>query len=308
MLFPLVVPSETSYAGCYVFWVSNSACILLFGLCCRLMLRKKPDRINADTSLTSLLTHIRIRGWSQFWLCCAFLSTIFSFALLLFRTKEVLCLVFTVLYLMLLLVITLKIEFSVRRAQQHYNRTETPVILSDEDDFWWNGVLYYNKSDSSLLVNKRVGMGTTINAAHPAGKVVLGFTLLLLLSLPLFGIFLIQEEFTDVRVELTRDQVCAYHTSLEYAVPLEHITECRLLTELPDTSKNSGTNMTRVYKGSFSVKGIDKRARLCLNPETDLFLLLFADGKTYLFRMGENDDASRQALLEIYQTITERLP
>lgn len=66
--------------------------------------------------------------------------------------------------------------------------------------------------------------------------------------------------------------------------------------------------MTRVYKGSFSVKGIDKRARLCLNPEADLFLLLSADGRTYLFSMGRADGVSRQALLEIYQNITERLP
>lgn len=230
MLYPLAVPSETSYAACYVIWGSNSACILLFGLCCRFLLRKKPDRINADTSLTSLLTRIRIRGWSQFWLCCALLSILFSFALLLFRTNTALYLVFTVLYLMLLLFVTLKTEFSVRRTQQHYNRTESSVILSDEDDFWWNGMFYYNKSDSSVLVNKRVGMGTTINAAHPAGKAVLGFSLLFLLSLPLLGIFLIREEFTDVRVELSGEQVCAYHTSLEYAVPLEHITECRLLT------------------------------------------------------------------------------
>lgn len=308
MLYPLAVPSETSYAACYLIWGSNAACILLFGFCCRFLLRRKPDRVNADTALTSLLTHIRIRGWSQFWLSCSWLSVVFSFALLLFHANEVLYLVFTVLFLLLLCFVTLKTEFAVRRAQQHYNRTEPSVILADEDDFWWNGILYYNKSDSSFLVPNRIGMGTTVNAAHPAGKAFLGFALLLLLTLPFFGISLIREEFTDVRVELTEDQVRAYHCSLEYAVPLDHITECRLLTELPATSKNSGTNMTRVYKGSFSVKGIDRRARLCLNPEADLFLLLSADGRTYLFSMGENGDASRQALQEIYQAITERLP
>ena len=33
------------------------------------------------------------------------------------------------------------------------NETQECVILADEDEFWWNGIAYYNKNDSSILVN-----------------------------------------------------------------------------------------------------------------------------------------------------------
>lgn len=303
MLYPLVVPQEGSIVSFYTICATNSACIVLFYFCYRFMLRKKSDRINADTTLTMTLTRIRVYHWERFWLLCAWLIAFYSFAALLIDRPLPLFIAATVLFTFLLIAGAAKAELAVRNAQQHYNKTQDSVILVDEDDFWWNGIAYYNKNDSSIIVNSRVGFGSTLNLAHPFAKIFTGFSFLLLLSMPFLGIWMMKEEFTDVRIELGEASVQAFHLGLEYEVPLEDIVSCELLSELPKTSKNAGTDFSTVYKGSFSVSGIDKNCRLCLNPNADLFLVLRTASKTYIFSMGNNEDASLERFMEIYKAV-----
>lgn len=303
MLYPLVVPQEGSILSFYILCVTDSICIVLFYLCYRFLLRKKSDRINADNTLSMTLTRIRVYHWGRFWLLCSWLTAFYSFTVLLLDSPIPLYIAATLIFTFLLIVVSAKSEFAVRKAQQHYNETQECVILADEDDFWWNGIVYYNKNDSSVLVNNRVGFGSSLNLAHPFSKIFTGFSLLLLLAMPFLGVWMMKEEFADVRVELGETSVKAYHLGLEYEIPLDDIISCELLTELPRCSKNVGTNFPRVYKGSFSVSGIDKNSRLCLNPKASLFLLLRTANKTYLFSMGKNDEASLQQLREIYEAI-----
>lgn len=49
-------------------------------------------------------------------------------------------------------------------------RGDAPKIGSDSH--WKGGIIYWNPQDSSLFVEKRVGVGWTINAAHPLAWVI----------------------------------------------------------------------------------------------------------------------------------------
>lgn len=44
--------------------------------------------------------------------------------------------------------------------------------IESSDENWIYGFIYYNKSDSSLIVEKRLGAGWSMNMAHPLGKAV----------------------------------------------------------------------------------------------------------------------------------------
>jgi uncharacterized membrane protein len=46
-----------------------------------------------------------------------------------------------------------------------------------EGSKWVAGVIYYNSQDPALFVDKRFGLGQTINFAHPRARVYLGFFL-----------------------------------------------------------------------------------------------------------------------------------
>lgn len=55
--------------------------------------------------------------------------------------------------------------------------------IPDEDKYW-GGFIYNNPKDKRFMVEKRVGIGTTVNFAHPAGKAfVIGTILILLVTI-----------------------------------------------------------------------------------------------------------------------------
>ena len=80
--------------------------------------------------------------------------------------------------LMAIVAIAIKTQLSV---EKRYER-DTDLELLDDDDCWILGMFYYNPNDTRLNVEKRFGYGGTVNVAHPAGKVILIATAILLLG------------------------------------------------------------------------------------------------------------------------------
>ena len=80
--------------------------------------------------------------------------------------------------LMVIVVIAAKLQAAV---EKRYER-DTDLELLDDDDCWILGMFYYNPNDTRLNVEKRFGVGGTVNIAHPAGKVIMIITAILLIG------------------------------------------------------------------------------------------------------------------------------
>ncbi len=57
----------------------------------------------------------------------------------------------------------------------------TTYVHYDDDRFWKGGILYYNPNDPKMLVDKRFGIGWTLNFARPS--VWIGLAILILIAL-----------------------------------------------------------------------------------------------------------------------------
>lgn len=304
MLFPLVVPTKESNFLLYFIILMNAFCILLFYVCYRFMYRKKSDRINSDITTTKNLTRIRKYYWCRFWLMMSWLTALFSFGAIFIYSATLFFLILTMIYSLVVLIYTIGVEVKLRNMQQRFNQNEPSEILVDEDDYWPLGLLgtyYYNKNDNNNFVNARVGFNTTVNVAKPFGKWLMIFCAIIILSMPLFGVWLIVDEFSTVEIVLTENSIEAHHTGIEYEIPLEDIISYELLSELPKISRTAGTGLDNVAKGIFSVKGIGTNCRLCLYPKAELFLLIETEEQIYLFGM-ENTEQMQQ----IYHTLTQK--
>lgn len=44
------------------------------------------------------------------------------------------------------------------------------ILYTDDDEYWINGTTYNNPNDRSVMVPKRLGIGTTINIGTKTGK------------------------------------------------------------------------------------------------------------------------------------------
>lgn len=297
LLYPLVVPSDLSPAPILIICGTNAISIVLFYFCYNFMFRKKSDRINTNPDLTANLTRVRTYYWGKFWLVMSWFCAVFSFSALLNQNLEVFFLIASAVLCIGTLIVTMYIEFRIRSIQQKLNLAQPSEILVDEDDFWPYGAFYYNKNDSNNIVNNRVGMGTTMNLAKPAGKWMTGISLLIILALPFMGVWMMTEEFSEVRIELTDTKLTATHAASSYAVELDNIDSVELLTTLPKCSRNWGTAMETILKGDFSVSGIDPHCTLCVDTEAECFLLIRTiDGEYYLF--GSDNDWLMEELFE----------
>lgn len=247
-----------------------------------LIYRQRTDAVNDDRDLTAALTRVRRYNWNKFWLLSAWLTASYSLAVWLFGDSMMWYLIWTLVYSIVLLVASVQTEFAARRAQQRLTQNRLTAPTVDEDEYWLWGQIYYNPNNNHTFVNERVGIGMSMNMARPAGKMLMGFCVLLLLAMPLMGVWFMAEEFTPVTMTFTGNAVVMKHIGEEYTVELKDVTRAELLTALPETHKMVGTNMKNLLKGNFSVEGIGS-AKLCLDPNDEEFLILETAEETYLF-------------------------
>ena len=132
------------------------------------------------------------------------------------------------------------------------------------------------------------------NLAKPLAKVVYAISVLMLLALPLVGVWAMGEEFAPVTVSVAEQAVIARHNGSEYAVLLDDVTEAKILPQLPRTWKQSGSSMPNLCKGRFTVEGYGT-CRVCLDPNAEAFLLLQTQDDTWIF---SSDEAALQQILE----------
>lgn len=58
----------------------------------------------------------------------------------------------------------------------------------DEDRCWKGGLIYINREDPSIFVEKRFGVGWTLNLGNPRGYIVLFLPLAILLLISIFSL------------------------------------------------------------------------------------------------------------------------
>ncbi|MGE4484866.1 MAG: hypothetical protein AB7C97_07125 [Oscillospiraceae bacterium] len=274
-------------------YLTDAAIVALFYFFYRIIFRQRADVVGGDARLNIALTAVRRHSWSAAWLWTAWLTGLFSLGVWRFLYKPLPLIIMALVYSTVLIYIVLRAEFKTRAAQQKLTEKSGLSSYADEDDYWINGMFYYNPNDSHVMINKRIGFGATINVASIWGKTIIAFSVLCLMALPLTGIWMMQEEFTPVIIETDDLGIRAYHLSKEYDIAYGDIYSAELLNELPDATKVNGTAFGTLLKGKFIVPDLGV-CQVCLNPEVPPFILIYAKSGTYI--LGAEDTAQTQAI------------
>lgn len=94
--------------------------------------------------------------------------------------------IFAILVLVIVLVVTLGQSGS----RVKVNKENKEIVDTDDDEHWKLGVFYVNKEDPSLFVNKRFGIGMTLNFGNKLSLVFIGFILIIILAAALLPVLL----------------------------------------------------------------------------------------------------------------------
>lgn len=254
-----------------------------------LMDRQKTEVISKNSDININFNRAKKHIWASFWLWISWLNTALAFAVwmliehILFNT--VLFIIATIVYSVIIIYLSLhscmKIN-KVRHKAISEMKEDSDQLQTDDDANWIYGMVYYNPNDSTFMVDKRIGIGSTVNMANSAAKWISGIIVVSLLLVPLISIFTIFEEFTPIGLEVSNNQIIAQHIKKEYTINLDDIKDTKLLTKLPSADRLNGTGMNTLEKGLFDVDGYG-HCKLCLNPENSCFIVVKANGTTYIF-------------------------
>ena len=264
--------------------------------------KQKTAIISTNSEVNINYTRAGKNLWKNFWVCCAWINTVYMaslvFALDADKGLSKIFVVATVAYVLLTAVL---LVWAIKKKQKLDVRYRAYMDLQqpDADDNWIWGMFYYNPKDKHTMVEKRVGMGTTINLATLAGKVLAVFCSIWILAIPVADVWVILTEFTPIRLEIREDRLVASQIGEDYSIPVIIVEDVTLLTELPKWSKVSGTGMEELKKGTFRIPEVGK-CEVFLNPTNNVFIRFEAAGTVY-YMSGVDDEET----MSVYEMLVE---
>lgn len=159
--------------------------------------KKSGIKINAVNKKRSRAQQLLFRKYTSWFL---FITTLLSTILLSFLQLTIihdhlgnatlrLTIPFGFLFILLLLTITYAVKVGQSGARLKINVTDEEmegITNYDDDTFWKAGLFYVNKDDPSVFVEKRFGIGWTLNYGNPFGYLILFIPLVIIIVITLF--------------------------------------------------------------------------------------------------------------------------
>ena len=277
----------------------------IFGWAGLWMDRQRQKVVSSDSQVNLNYNRARRMLWKKFWILMAWLTTAltvaFGGATVVDADAGMALLIWgTIGYTVVLLLLCVELLRRQNKLDSAYRDKMDLVGFSDDDACWLGGLIYYNPKDTKTMVEKRVGVGTTMNMATPGGKAMGVFLLLVLLGVLVLCAWLVRLEFTPIHLSLEGDTLVAEQLKEDYTIPLDTIEDVSLVEDLPAMVRTNGTGMTTLSKGSFRIRETGEGCQVFLNPQNDVFLRVEAGDTTYY--LGGQDD---QETLAVYDSLTQ---
>lgn len=130
--------------------------------------------ISRDSNINANYSRAKKKTWADLFIAMSWANALYLIAndvLMFFTDSEAAVLISTLGYTAVIMAVVVIGVINQRQVERRYER-DIELELQDDDDNWILGMFYYNKNDTRLNVEKRLGYGATVNFAHPAGKVI----------------------------------------------------------------------------------------------------------------------------------------
>jgi uncharacterized membrane protein len=170
----------------------TSAVTLLIFVGIYYIIKKSKQEIDASSPEISKQQNRRFRFlWSSFILITAFVLTVWFLFVSLFAdgiislsqvTFEVLNLILPFYILLTVILLSVKIGQSGSRLKVSAVEAKTNMRNIDDDRNWKFGMIYFNPDDPSLFVEKRLGVGWTINFGRPAALIIIAAIIVIVIT------------------------------------------------------------------------------------------------------------------------------
>ena len=257
---------------------------LLITLCGFFMDRMKNDVISTDSDINANYNRAKKKNWADIFIAFLWLNDAYMLACaiaLLLAFSNLLAVGFLLLYLLMMMVGIAVFVRRGRKIEERYQKETT--VITDDDEYWLGGMIYCNPNDHRVMIEKRAGIGSTINLGHPVGKVIGIATLLLLLNIFVSLIYVGLVEATPISLRCENGTIICHQLRDEYVIPADSIESMELCDDIHERSlmRKNGYGMETLLKGDFIVDG-KNGCKVFLAPQEKVYIhILTRDGTNY---------------------------
>ena len=175
-------------------------------------------------------------------------------------------------------------------------------LEADDDDNWILGQIYYNPDDKRLNITKRAGVGSTVNIAHPVGKIIGVVSIFLVILTFVLLIYVGVLSKTPMVLRIENGNLICHQMKDDYRIPISSIDNIVMGLDSGTLKlrKESGYDMDPIYKGKFAVND-ESGCIVFINLDSKYFMTFSVDGKTY-YISGQSDEETEG----IYNAVLEQ--
>lgn len=158
------------------------------------MTKRSGIKLSATSTEASRVRQLTLRKYSSWFMFIVMVVTTMLFTFLQFTTihegvvGDAIILSVPFLFIILVLIGTIIFALKVGKADEKIvSHPEDTISDFNEDQYWVGGLFYFNKNDPSIFVEKRFGVGWTLNFANPKGYLITFGPLIIIFLLTYLG-------------------------------------------------------------------------------------------------------------------------
>ena len=265
--------------------------------------RMRNEVISDDSDINANFNRAKKKNWADTNISMTWVNTIFiaiCFVAITFFINSDMVYLGAMIFYMGILMVCIGCYAKRNLAIDARYRRETSIEV-DDDDLWILGSIYYNPDDKRLNVEKRQGMGATINMAHPVGKVIGVITAGVIIFT--FGVLIwtgvLSKSAISIRVE--NGNLICHHSKDDYVIPVDSIENPELGEGAKELSirRTSGYELPPIIKGKCTVEG-ERGCIVFINYDADKYIHFTYDGTTYYISGGTAEETEN-----VYQQLAK---
>ena len=254
--------------------------------------RMKNEVISTDSTINANYNRAKKKNAADMFVRFVWFNTIFGAVMMssfLFADSDMFVLAVFGGYMLFFM---LALAAYVKKSKMIESRYEKDMqVLADDDDYWIGGMLYYNPKDSRLNVEKRNGVGGTVNMAHPVGKGISLIVGLAMIIVVLALVWISMLEATPMKLLVDQDKVICHHLRDEYVIELKDIQSVEWGEDIDDLKlyRTFGIGTITLNKGDFTVND-EKRCKVFMNTDLVHYIKIITADRTYYINGGTPEE------------------
>ena len=266
---------------------------ILITVCAYFLDRLKNDVISTNSDINANYNRAKKKNWADVFVAFLWLNVAYMLVMaiaVLISYSNLLVTGFLLLYLILMMAGIAVFVSKGRKIEERYQKETT--VITDDDEYWLGGMIYCNPKDRRLMVEKRAGIGGTVNIGHPVGKVIGIVCVILLLNV--FGslIWVGLIEATPISLRAENKALICHQLKDEYVITPDMIDSIELCDDIYEHSfmRKNGVGMDTLLKGDFIVDG-KNGCKVFLAPREEVYIhVVTKDGTNYYISSATADE------------------